>query len=66
MLYSEYYLNRTLENPNLRFIKWINKVEQFILEKYKVNLLDIPDHPYMELFENGLTPNEMVEHISIY
>ncbi len=65
MLYSEYYLNRTL-SPNFKFVRWINKVEQFILVKYQVNLLDIPDHPYMESFENGLTPNEMIEQISIF
>jgi hypothetical protein len=65
MLYSRDYLNRN-SNPNLKFVQWINKVEQIILQKYKLNLLDIPDHPYMESFENGLTPIQMAEQISIY
>lgn len=64
MLYSTNYLKKN-SNPNLKFVQWINKVEQIIYNKYKINLLDIPDHPYMESFENGLTPNEMVEQISI-
>jgi hypothetical protein len=65
MLYSRYYLNQN-SNPNLKFAQWINKVEQIILQKYKINLLDIPDHAYMESFEDGLTPIQMVEQISIY
>ena len=65
MLYSRYYLNQN-SNPNLKFVQWINKVEQIILQKYKLNLLDIPDHSYMESFEDGLTPIQMVEQISIY
>ncbi len=66
MLYSEHYLKTNSSKPNLRFVQWINKVEQAIYNKFSLNLLDIPDHPYMESFENGLTPRQMVEQISIY
>lgn len=53
------------ETPNLKFVQWINKVEQAIYNKFSLNLLDIPDHPYMESFENGLTPGQMVGQISV-
>jgi hypothetical protein len=61
--YSTYYIQKN-KKYNKRFISWINKVEKSICKKYKLNLLDLPDQPYMILFEKNISPNKVISIIS--
>ena len=45
---------------NKNFVDWINKVELYIQSKYKVELLDIPDEPYMINWELGMSSDQMI------
>ncbi len=62
MFYSDYYLQKTTE-PNHNFVSWINIVETKVLNRFGLNLLDIPDEDYMSCFEDKLTPDDMVQII---
>ena len=56
--YSQWYLSKT-PKPDDKFIKWINLVEQMVIEFFSIELLDLPDEDYMENYENKITPIEM-------
>ncbi len=66
MKYKYYYLKQCFSNwypVNLKFLKWIDTIEQSILNKYNLNLLDIPDENYMYYFENNYTTKEVIRII---
>ena len=62
MLYSSYYMSKNSE-PNTKFVDWINNVEKNVVERFGLNLLDIPDEDYMGNFELGYEPEQMVQII---
>jgi hypothetical protein len=62
MLYSSYYLQKNTE-PDNDFIKWVNTVENKVLECFGLHLLDIPDEDYMGYYSDSYNPNEMVQII---
>ena len=62
MQYSQYYLRKNNE-PNKKFVNWINKVEKSVLEKFGFELLELPDEDYMLYFENKYSPSDMVKII---
>ena len=56
MYYSEHYSKYCIANkqkPNKKFIKWMNNIEKIVLQKSQLYLLDLPDQPYMIMFENN-------------
>jgi hypothetical protein len=64
--YSAHYINyckKTMITPNLQFITWINTIEQKINKKIGLNLLDLPDEPYMDMFVDSIQPADVVDHI---
>jgi hypothetical protein len=60
--YVRWYLNKEQE-PNIRFINWISKVEYKIKQEFGYELLDLPDEDYMLYFESSYSPNMMVKII---
>ncbi len=60
--YTEWYLNRNSE-PNLGFLKWIERVEKKIIAKYGFTLIDIPDEDYMMYYEQKYSSDMMVQII---
>ena len=67
MLYSEYYkLKCTDCNLNYKFIKWIDRVEKLVYNKFGFGLLDLPDQSYMILFEEGYSVQQMVSQVLLY
>ena len=60
--YSNYYFKRTNE-PNYKFIQWINEIETIVFKEIGLKLLDLPDEPYMINFQDGLSPREIAESI---
>ncbi len=66
MLYSEHYIQNAINSKipiNKKFVNWINRVEQIVCEKLKLDLLDIPDEDYMEMFENKMSSYEVAEYV---
>jgi len=64
--YSTHYIKYCKTNkiiPNDEFIKWINNIEKQINEKIGLKLLDLPDEPYMDMYEDLIIPEEVVDHI---
>lgn len=65
MKYSEYFrtkyhhLTKTDEN----FIKWIDIIENIVMNNINMQLLDIPDEPYMNYFEQAYSPEQVVKII---
>ncbi len=66
MRYSDYYKEACKRNDNPLnddFVQWIDRIEGIIYAKYKLHLLDIPDEDYMMFFDDGDTPETVVEWI---
>ena len=64
--YSVNYMNYCKKNMidhDTQFIKWIDQIEKIIKQKTDLQLLDLPDEPYMELYENCTEPSDVVEII---
>lgn len=64
--YSSHYIRYCKTNnitPDIEFIKWINNIEKQINKKIGLKLLDLPDEPYMDMYEDLIIPEEVVDHI---
>ena len=63
MKYSSYYMISCTKNKqtiNYGFISWMNKIEDYFTQNYGLELLDLPDEAYMENYENGYSPEDMI------
>ena len=63
MKYSSYYMINCVKNKqpvDYAFINWINQIENYIVKNYGLKLLDLPDEAYMENYENGYSPQDMI------
>lgn len=45
------------------FVSWMNKIEDYFQTNFNIGLLDLPDENYMECYENGYKPTEMVQQM---
>lgn len=71
--YSTYYRKkRTTRSNNYKvddfefdrkFVEWVDKVEYIVLSNLHMNLLDLPDEPYVMNFEEGVTPEDMAKKV---
>jgi hypothetical protein len=64
--YSIYYkshLTGTLDEKDIGFCQWIDRVEEIVGESTGFRLLDLPDEMYMPNFENGMSIFKMASII---
>lgn len=56
--YSSYYIKKN-DLVDEKFVRWINRVEKLVFEKFNIGLLDLPDEDYMYYYENKYSSNDM-------
>lgn len=65
--YSQnYFMNchgEMMHSIDWQFMRWVDDIENIVLEKTHFNLLDLPDEDYMYNFENHVTANVMAQKI---
>ena len=68
--YREYYLkrNKKLTDHDRRFLDWMDRVEEIVVNKIGLYLIDMTDMLYYDLFDEGLEPqfvaNEMISQMN--
>lgn len=67
MKYIDYYISKRkyLNNDDIKFMQWINKIEDIIMRDLDVELLDLPDEDYMMMFYNEYKPIQVVSLIKL-
>lgn len=66
MRYSHYYIQNCKNHqdiPNIKFAKWMDKIENIIHKKLNLTLLDLPDEMYYDMFENNYTFEAVANNI---
>jgi hypothetical protein len=75
MKYSDYYIRRKIATSkedaiDVPFIEWIDEVENKVRQKLGIALLDLPDEPFMFMYEQNITPidasNKCVSNFIMY
>lgn len=64
MKYSTHYkrtCSKTKTKVNKKFITWIDRIEKSVNNTLKLDLLDLPDEPFMIMFEEGVKTKKVVE-----
>ena len=51
---------------DIKFVKWVDKIEVITKKKLNLTLLELPDEPYRFFFENGLGYKDMAKEILYY
>jgi hypothetical protein len=66
MKYVDYYIAKNTKNNqviNFKFVVWINQIEKYFIDKYCINLLDLPDEDYMFYFDENYSHKEVIDII---
>lgn len=50
-------------NKVLSFEEWMNKINKLLIPIIGLTTDDLPDLGYMDFYESGTTPEEMIEEI---
>jgi len=61
--YAQYFFANKrgglVRSNDIRFGRWINRVERIVIRKTGLNLLNLPDEDYMTQFEQGTSSKSM-------
>ena len=63
--YKNNYLrkNNNIQDEDLKFLNWMDKIEVYVKEKINVYLLDLQDEMYRYNFESGMKYRQMAKLI---
>jgi len=57
------YLKRNPCENNDPFFDWIDEIDNIVLKNISMDLLDCPDEPYRDMFEDGETSQKVAVKI---
>jgi hypothetical protein len=55
--------NATFTGYEVKFMKWMNDIEDLVFNSLGLYLLDISDQNYMVMFEEGYTSKDVADYI---
>ena len=52
-----------MSNTELSFEQWMNKIDKLLLRNFFMSIHDLPDMCFWDMFQDGITPKQVVEEI---
>jgi hypothetical protein len=60
MRFTEYLIKtKRIDPQNFKYLEWFDDIEDIVIQKTGQSLLDLPDQPYTEKYDAGLSAVEM-------